>query len=146
MYFFTGVIKDFASWNSLSASYFSPLPNLNTIASYYANGEAYANQNSSGSGSNLNIHGLDYHFTFDNDTASACLDLVQGIYAYPKNVTLLTGSANTSGWYNSRALILPFVNPGAGGVGFILSEQIRSLEFQQLSFVILLILLKKYLN
>ena len=30
---------------------------------------------------------------------------------------------------------------GAGGVGFILSEQIRSLEFQQLSFVILLILI-----
>ena len=29
---------------------------------------------------------------------------------------------------------------GAGGIGLILSEQIRTLEFQQMSFVILLIL------
>jgi phosphonate transport system permease protein len=30
---------------------------------------------------------------------------------------------------------------GAGGIGLILSEQIRTMEFQQMSFVILLILL-----
>jgi phosphonate transport system permease protein len=30
---------------------------------------------------------------------------------------------------------------GAGGIGLILSEQIRTMEFQQMSFVILLILI-----
>ena len=111
-YFFTGAIKYFASWAQTGIG-----DALTTIRTLYNQGEAYANTSQIGV-TYAQLAGLDNHYTFDNDTTTACFDVIQGIQGTPVNCTLLTGSTNTSSWYNSRSLFVPLNNPGATAVGF----------------------------
>jgi hypothetical protein len=112
MYFFTGYIKDFATWSQLNQ--LTPSPSVTYIANLYAQGEVFSQQTNIGITYAL-YAGLVFHVTFDNDSTSYDVDLIQGQLCTNTNVTFTT---TTGGWYVGRSLYVPINNPGATAVGF----------------------------